>query len=70
MPMHIDALRAEVDEVVSLSIPEPFCAIGIHYADFRQMSDAEVIELLAEAGERPQQPRAGLPAETQGQTGT
>jgi putative phosphoribosyl transferase len=45
----VDALRSEVDEVVCFSMPEPFLAIGIHYVDFYQISDAEVVELLAEA---------------------
>lgn len=34
------------DEVVCLSTPEPFFAIGQFYADFGQTSDAEVVELL------------------------
>jgi predicted phosphoribosyltransferase len=29
-------------------MPEPFLAIGIHYVDFHQISDDEVIRLLAE----------------------
>jgi putative phosphoribosyl transferase len=51
----VNALRAEVDDVVCLSMPEPFLAIGIHYVDFHQMSDAEVVELLAEADQYPSQ---------------
>ena len=43
----IEELREMVDEVVCLRTPEPFVAIGIHYVDFHQMSDSEVIELLA-----------------------
>jgi putative phosphoribosyl transferase len=43
----IDALKKDVDEVVCLCMPEPFFAIGIHYVDFHQMSDDEVVELLA-----------------------
>jgi putative phosphoribosyl transferase len=46
----VDSLQTEVDELVCLSTPEPFVAIGIHYNDFHQMSDAEVIALLAGAG--------------------
>jgi predicted phosphoribosyltransferase len=42
-----DALRAEVDEVVCLSTPEPFGAVGAFYDDFRQTEDEEVQELLA-----------------------
>lgn len=45
----VDALSAEVDEIVCLVKPESFLAIGIHYLDFHQVSDAEVIRLLAEA---------------------
>jgi putative phosphoribosyl transferase len=44
----VDSLRKEVDDVVCLSMPEPFFAIGIHYVDFHQMSDEEVVEILAE----------------------
>jgi putative phosphoribosyl transferase len=44
----IEELKREVDEVVCLRTPEPFFAIGIHYVDFHQISDAEVIRLLAE----------------------
>ena len=43
-------LRPLVDELVCLAMPEPFDAIGLHYADFHQLSDEEVIELLRTAG--------------------
>jgi putative phosphoribosyl transferase len=43
----VDALRAEVDQVVCLATPEPFYAIGLHYLDFRQLSDQEVVSSLA-----------------------
>lgn len=36
------------DPVVCLITPEPFCAVGAHYAEFGQTSDAEVVGLLAE----------------------
>ena len=39
-------LEKDVDEVICLRQPEPFFAIGVHYADFHQMSDQEVIALL------------------------
>ncbi|MGY4830308.1 phosphoribosyltransferase [Sphaerotilaceae bacterium SBD11-9] len=42
-----DALRREADELVCLSTPEPFRAVGLWYADFDQTSDDEVRELLA-----------------------
>lgn len=40
-------LRAEADEIVCLEDYEQFGAIGLFYSDFRQVSDTEVIELLA-----------------------
>jgi putative phosphoribosyl transferase len=43
----VDALKSEVDEVVCLASPDPFFAIGVHYVDFHQMKDDEVVELLA-----------------------
>jgi putative phosphoribosyl transferase len=39
-----------VDDVVCLTTPEPFVAIGLHYRDFHQLSDADVIRALADAG--------------------
>ena len=39
------------DDVVCLSTPDPFYAVGAHYRDFSQTEDAEVIRLLAEARE-------------------
>lgn len=45
----VESLGKEVDEVVCLSSPEPFIAIGIHYLDFHQVGDDEVVRLLAEA---------------------
>jgi putative phosphoribosyl transferase len=47
----IAALEGEVDEIVCPYTPEPFIAIGVHYADFHQMSDAEVIGLVADVAE-------------------
>lgn len=40
-------LRAHCDEFICLEMPDPFYAVGAHYADFAQTSDAEVIALLA-----------------------
>jgi predicted phosphoribosyltransferase len=42
----IDTLAAEADDVVCLAMPEPFFAVGTHYRDFRQTTDAEVVDLL------------------------
>jgi putative phosphoribosyl transferase len=63
-PESVEALKKEVDEVVCLMAPEPFFAIGIHYLDFHQMSDAEVVQLLAEqSGEREGRAAAEAPDE-------
>jgi predicted phosphoribosyltransferase len=43
----IAALREEADDVVCLEDHEQFGAIGYYYADFSQVSDREVIEILA-----------------------
>ncbi len=45
----IEALRSEADEVVCLSTPADFIAIGEFYEDFSQTSDEEVIHLLEAA---------------------
>ncbi len=39
-------LRREVDRIVCLAEPDPFRAIGLHYEDFTQVSDDEVIAAL------------------------
>ncbi|MDQ0892869.1 phosphoribosyltransferase [Agromyces ramosus] len=41
------AAMPEVDEVVCLSTPRGFMAVGMHYLDFGQTTDAEVLALLA-----------------------
>jgi predicted phosphoribosyltransferase len=41
------ALRQDVDVIVCLEDYESFGAIGYYYSDFRQVSDADVIEMLA-----------------------
>nr|WP_225119044.1 phosphoribosyltransferase [Bradyrhizobium sp. BRP22] len=45
----IESLTAEVDEIICLIEPEPFFAVGMHYRDFNQTSDREVVELLRRA---------------------
>jgi putative phosphoribosyl transferase len=45
----VEALRPEVDDLVCLAEPDPFHAIGMHYADFHQVGDDEVIAALAGA---------------------
>ena len=51
----IQELTQLVDEVICSSQPVPFVAVGQHYSDFRQVSDADVIEIMKEfksAGEK------------------
>jgi putative phosphoribosyl transferase len=45
-------LGKEADEVVCLSMPDPFFAVGQHYADFEQTNDEDVIRLLSAVPER------------------
>jgi putative phosphoribosyl transferase len=40
-------LQAEADEIVCLDMPHPFLAVGAHYAEFAQLSDEDVIAILA-----------------------
>jgi len=42
-------LADEVDEIVCLQTPSPFRAIGAFYRDFSQLSDEDVVELLADS---------------------
>lgn len=41
-------LAQDVDEVICLSQPKFFMAVGAHYADFRQVSDADVVDMIKE----------------------
>jgi predicted phosphoribosyltransferase len=50
------ALASEVDEVICPHRPESFIAVGGWYGDFAQVTDAEVLSLLAE-GRRPEAAR-------------
>ncbi len=47
----VEALRGEVDDLICLAEPEPFHAIGMHYDDFHQVSDDEVLAALDEAAD-------------------
>jgi predicted phosphoribosyltransferase len=51
-------LRELADDVVCLEDHEMFGAIGLYYADFRQVSDDEVIKLLAHYPVEPAVPAA------------
>lgn len=46
-PRTVASLRREVDQIVCVSEPEPFYAIGAFYRDFHPVSDEEVTRLLA-----------------------
>jgi putative phosphoribosyl transferase len=48
----LDEIARECDEIVCLAAPEPFYAVGVHYADFAQTTDDEVRALLAMAKNR------------------
>lgn len=54
-PDSLAAVRPHADEVVCLDAPPHFHAVGQFYRDFQQVSDEEVVELLAETG-APAQP--------------
>ena len=51
-PETLAELQYEADDIVCLESPRFFGAIGAFYADFSQVSDEEVIALLAEAAAR------------------
>ena len=52
------ALQEEVDQIVCLEQPHPFHAIGLHYDDFHQLDDNEVIAALDQVAPGP----SGTPA--------
>ncbi|HAQ88308.1 MAG TPA: phosphoribosyltransferase, partial [Pseudomonas sp.] len=49
----IEMLRADVDELICLAMPEPFIGVGCHYRNFEQTSDEQVVDLLARASGQP-----------------
>lgn len=52
-PSILAALRGEVDEVVCIEPHEALGAIGYYYADFRQVTDQEVIAAIASSPAAP-----------------
>lgn len=52
-PDSLQALRGEADRVVCLSEPVPFHAVGLHYVDFHQVDDEEVLAALQGAAPTP-----------------
>jgi putative phosphoribosyl transferase len=64
----LPAVEELADEVVCLATPEPFYAVGLHYGDFSQTTDEEVVDLLGKArqwseqldsNQRPPRPERG-----------
>ncbi|MET8752683.1 phosphoribosyltransferase family protein [Streptomyces sp. NPDC004667] len=51
-PDAVARLRAQADELVCLSTPRAFRAVGEWYRDFTQTPDEEVLALLAQAADR------------------
>ena len=51
-PEATQRLGGEVDELICLETPAAFMAVGAFYLDFRQVTDEEVVALLAEATRR------------------
>jgi predicted phosphoribosyltransferase len=52
-----EELRRDADDVVCLTTPEPFVAVGQWYEDFSPTTDEEVRELLASASREPPRPQ-------------
>jgi putative phosphoribosyl transferase len=44
----VERLHGAADRILCLHMPRPFLAVGLHYADFDQVSDAEVVAALAD----------------------
>lgn len=42
----VEEFQAQVDDVVCLEVPDPFFAVGPHYASFPQVTDEEVVQIL------------------------
>ena len=59
-PDTVARLRGEVDDLVCLAQPSDFHAVGVYYADFHQVADDEVTEIL----DRFEAPTGAIPAAT------
>ncbi len=62
-------LKRLVDDVVCLEMPEPLEAVGLHYRDFHQVSDKEVVALFEEGWWRRERGRYEPGSVLTGQTG-
>ncbi len=51
-------LRQEADRVICLEHHAMFGALGYYYRDFRQVTDSEVVEILARSSREPPLPAA------------
>ncbi len=51
-PKTCERFRSEVDELICLSTPEEFSAVGEWYDDFAQVDDAEVVDLMKKGAAR------------------
>jgi putative phosphoribosyl transferase len=58
-PATCEQIRKQVDELVCLTTPEPFFAIGFFYRDFPQLSDDAVREILHKATVQPSAASSG-----------
>ncbi|CAN7480772.1 MULTISPECIES: phosphoribosyltransferase [Neorhizobium] len=45
----LESLQEEVDDIVCLSAPDRLEAVSLHYGDFRETTDQDVVRLLKEA---------------------
>ena len=55
----IERARSMVDELAVLATPAQFWSVGGHFADFRQVSDEEVVKYLHLAHEVPDRTGSG-----------
>jgi putative phosphoribosyl transferase len=58
-PDTIARLEPEVDDIICLETPAPFYAIGLYYYDFTQVSDDEVVAMLAQSATQTQHKTVG-----------
>jgi predicted phosphoribosyltransferase len=57
-PDTVTRLRSEADEVVCLHAPREFGAVGQFFADFSQVTDDDVVTILARSVKEGTAPRA------------
>jgi putative phosphoribosyl transferase len=50
-PDTAEKIKRYVDDFICLSTPVPFIGVGLHYLDFTQVSDEEVIQLIRDANQ-------------------